>query len=143
MALLLLALYEKVPLVFIVLILSPRTLYLLSVLDTTNTDLPLDAKPPDPEVMTALNDFPEIVAGADTFKLFELLSLLLSMSPPHPAITRLNKTPINRVNFLILFIHVLWFKDVLVAGRTIQLTLSENFNYGTLQGEKYKRFSFC
>jgi hypothetical protein len=65
------------------------------------------------------------------------------MSPPHPAITRLNKTPINRVNFFILFIHVLWFKDVLVAGRTIQLTLSENFNYGTLQGEKYKRFSFC
>jgi hypothetical protein len=119
-ALLLLALYEKVPLVFIVFILSPRTLYLLSVLDTTNTDLPLDAKLPDPEVMTALNDFPEIVVGADTFKLFE--SLLLS--PSHPAIARLNNTPVNRVNFFILFIHVLWFKNALVAGRTIQPTLS-------------------
>jgi hypothetical protein len=87
-AFLLLALYEKVPFEFIVLIPSPRTLYLLSVLDVTKVDLPLDAKPPSPEVIVPMIDLPEIVIGADTgagtFKSSRL-------SLPHPTITKLNK----------------------------------------------------
>jgi hypothetical protein len=74
------------------------------VLDVTKVDLPLDAKPPSPEVIVPMIDLPEIVIGADTgagtFKSSRL-------SLPHPAINELNKTTINRINFFILFIHVL------------------------------------
>jgi hypothetical protein len=74
------------------------------VLDVTKVDLPLDAKPPSPEVIVPMIDLPEIVIGADTgagtFKSSRL-------SLPHPAINELNKTTVNRINFFILFIHVL------------------------------------